>query len=260
MYRKVIMKHFFSFSIVLVTMVNIYSESTENSDSVKMMYSLQTFNACKNLEHIQKKLLCIKDEHIQIISKDPFICLLYDIITDEEAEHLKAAAMPKMKRSMVGTGEVSKVRTSSSAMFALHETEEICKIEKRISSLCECPVEHIEGLQVVWYKTGEEFKPHYDYLETELKKMHNSQRFITCFIYLNDVEFMAAGETVFPKLDIKIRPKKNMGVLWFNVDYTGKEDERMLHGGAPVLQHEKWGVNVWIHNKPYTGNGINYLD
>lgn len=74
------------------------------------------------------------------------------------------------------------------------------------------------------------------------------QRLVTVFVYLND---MVGGEcTHFPKLNLRSKPRKGCALLWYNLDGTGAPDELTLHGGEPVTQGQKWGMNIWLRERP----------
>jgi hypothetical protein len=68
---------------------------------------------------------------------------------------------------------------------------------------------------------------------------------IAFYEQLNDVS--SGGRTVFPDLDLSIRPQKGMAVLWFNKWLNGSVDFRALHGGCPVLGGEKWSNVIQTH-------------
>ncbi len=76
------------------------------------------------------------------------------------------------------------------------------------------------------------------------------QRVATFFTYLNNVPVDNGGETDFPKIfKLKVRPRKNTAVLWFNIRANGREDPRVLHAGLPVQGDlEKWGMNIWVRH------------
>ena len=60
---------------------------------------------------------------------------------------------------------------------------------------------------------------------------------ITLLLYLNDLESGDTGGcTVFPKLDISVRPERGIALLFINLDpATLQRDERMLHREGPLL-------------------------
>ena len=58
-------------------------------------------------------------------------------------------------------------------------------------------------------------------------------RLITMVVYLSDV--LEGGNTVFPKLDIAVAPRKGSAVVWENLRSDGTPYEETLHAGCPVL-------------------------
>ena len=67
--------------------------------------------------------------------------------------------------------------------------------------------------------------------------------------YLNDVE--EGGETWFPKLGVKIKPKPGKAALWHNLNKSQTACHPMSeHAGTPVIKGTKWAINVWIRQRP----------
>ena len=92
-----------------------------------------------------------------------------------------------------------------------HNTDDITKsISHRISKLVGIPLENAESIQVVEYKEGGEYRPHYDsWISDNSKKTlrlikYGGFRLSTALVYLNDVE--SGGETKFTKLDLTVKP------------------------------------------------------
>ncbi len=67
-------------------------------------------------------------------------------------------------------------------------------------------------------------------------------------VYLNDG--YRGGETIFPKLNIKVVPKAGDALLFDNV-VDGKVDQRSLHAGLPVEVGTKWIATRWIRRDPF---------
>lgn len=74
-------------------------------------------------------------------------------------------------------------------------------------------------------------------------------RILTFFIYLSDVE--EGGETAFPRIGIKVKPKRGSAVLWPSTySYNlSEKDPRTHHEALPVIKGMKYAANSWIH--PY---------
>ena len=70
------------------------------------------------------------------------------------------------------------------------------------------------------------------------------QRICTLLIYLNDVH--EGGETTFPKIDLKISPKKGAAIYFHYSNHIGQTDRQSLHRSVPVLNDEKWVATKWI--------------
>ena len=81
-----------------------------------------------------------------------------------------ALAQPRLARSETvqtetGASEVNDARTSEGMFFERGENALCQRIEARIAALLHWPVENGEGLQVLRYRPGAEYKPHYDYFD-----------------------------------------------------------------------------------------------
>ena len=69
-------------------------------------------------------------------------------------------------------------------------------------------------------------------------------RYLTVLFYLNDN--FEGGETIFPKINKLVKPKKGKAIIFQNVDNNGVIITQALHGGEPVKNGEKWIANKWI--------------
>lgn len=189
------------------------------------------------------------DREIDIITKfeEPLIVILGNVLSNEECDELIRLSKDKMQRSKIGsTREVDELRTSSSMFFQEGENEIVARVEKRISSIMSIPIEHGEGLQILKYTPGQEYKAHYDFFSST-SKVANNNRISTLIMYLNDVE--QGGETFFPKLNLSVTPQKGMAV-YFEYFYNDEDLNKLtLHGGAPVITGEKWVATQWMRKQ-----------
>jgi len=159
---------------------------------------------------------------------------LEGVISEAENQHLRRVGAPKLARSKVEGGQVTPDRTSSTAY--LDDDAVITRIKQRLAALCNYPLANFEPLQLVHYAPRQQYKPHHDYLDRAA-----TQRHVTFFLYLDDAD----GDTEFPQLGLRVRPKRNCAALWYNVDAAGRPDARTLHAGRPP-SGEKHGINVWV--------------
>lgn len=189
-----------------------------------------------------------EDREIQIISRleEPLIVVLANVLSDEECETLIEMSKNKMKRSKIGISrKINDIRTSSGTF--LEENEAVTRIERRIASIMNVSFEHGEGLHILKYTVGQEYKAHYDFF-AESSAAANNNRISTLVMYLNDVE--EGGETFFSKLNLSVSPKKGMAV-YFEYFYQDEALNKLtLHGGAPVIKGEKWVATQWMRRRP----------
>ncbi|WP_233505281.1 2OG-Fe(II) oxygenase [Sporosarcina sp. BI001-red] len=196
--------------------------------------------------HVGKKILT--DREIDIVAKieEPLIVVLGNMLSDEECDELIRLSTDKMKRSKIGTvREENELRTSSSMFIEESENLIVARIEKRIEAVMNIPIEHGEGLQILQYKPGQEYRAHHDFFSSTSKVTNN--RISTLIMYLNDVE--QGGETFFPHLNFSVSPKKGMAV-YFEYFYNDPTlNDITLHGGAPVEIGEKWVATQWMRKQ-----------
>lgn len=193
----------------------------------------------------------------------PRVILFGNLLGPEECEELIALSRGKVERSSVvnaatGAYDIHPHRTSEGTHFARGENDLIRRIESRISALVQIPVERGEPLQILHYRPGGEYKPHYDYFDpalpgNEAVLKHGGQRVATLVMYLNDVE--AGGSTVFPQVGLDVLPRRGNAVYFAYATEEGQLDSRTLHGGSPVSAGEKWIATKWFRQRPYGGPG-----
>ena len=182
----------------------------------------------------------------------PRVVVFGGLLSDEECDALIALARPRMSRSLTvatktGGEEVNEDRTSQGMFFQRGENELVKTIEARIARLVNWPIENGEGLQVLHYQRGAEYKPHYDYFDpaepgtpTILKR--GGQRVGTVVMYLNEPE--KGGGTTFPSVFFEVAPKRGNAVF-FSYERP-HPSTKTLHGGAPVIAGEKWIATKWL--------------
>ena len=188
---------------------------------------------------------------------NPRVVVFGGLLSDEECEALIELARPRLARSLTvdtdtGGEEVNADRTSNGMFFRRAENELVRRIEARIARLVNWPEENGEGLQILHYRPGTEYKPHYDYFDpaqpgtpTILKR--GGQRVGTLVMYLAEPE--KGGGTVFPDVHLEVAPKRGNAVF-FNYERP-HPSTRTLHGGSPVLAGEKWIATKWLRERRF---------
>jgi prolyl 4-hydroxylase len=183
---------------------------------------------------------------------EPRIVLFGDFLSKQECDRLVEAARPRMQRSMTAdprTGEtmVDTVRTSRGMFFHRDETSLVRTIEARIAKLLQWPVSHGEHLQVLHYRPGDRYEPHYDYFDPTQPGAapllaRGGQRLATFLMYLREPE--RGGDTTFPDLGLSFAPRRG-SALFFSYPVPDPSS-KSLHGGAPVQAGEKWVATKWL--------------
>jgi len=201
----------------------------------------------------------ILDRDVTVLTtmKHPRIIVLGGFLSDEECDKIVSLAGPRMARSetvdnQTGGSEVNASRTSRGMFFERGETGVIDRVEKRIAALLGWPLQNGEGLQVLHYQPGAEYKPHYDYFDpvhpgsaSILKR--GGQRVGTLLMYLNTPK--KGGGTIFPDVGFEVAPIKG-NACFFSYD-RAHVNTKSLHGGSPVIEGEKWVATKWLREREF---------
>lgn len=188
----------------------------------------------------------------------PDIVLINNFLSNDECEILIQQAELQLNPSTVvdletGGRQVHKGRTSEGMYFSRGQNALIQNLEHRLSELVGIPIGHGEGIQVLHYKVGAEYRPHYDYFPEESGSQNylktGGQRVVTVIMYLNDVE--EGGETIFPEITLSVTPRKGSALYFSYVNSMDQIDTKTLHGGAPVITGSKWIATKWFRKNPY---------
>ena len=204
-----------------------------------------------------------REIHMLFALTAPRIVLFGNLLSAEECEQMIELSRGKLARSSVvnnetGAYDIHPHRTSDGTYFDRGENDLIRRIEQRIADLVQYPEENGEPIQILHYKPGGEYKPHYDYFDprqpgNEQVLTQGGQRIATLVMYLNDVE--TGGSTVFPEVGIDVLPRRGNAVYFAYCSETGALDSRSLHGGSPVGGGEKWIATKWFRERQYVGSG-----
>lgn len=182
----------------------------------------------------------------------PRVVVFGGLLSHSECDELVGFAQARLARSetvqvATGASEVNTSRTSEGMFFGRGENALCARIEARIAALFSWPVENGEGLQILRYQPGAEYKPHYDYFDpaqpgTPAILKRGGQRVASLVMYLYSPQ--RGGATVFPDANLEINPVKGNAVF-FSYD-CAHPSTKTLHGGAPVLEGEKWVATKWL--------------
>lgn len=200
-----------------------------------------------------------RDVEILFSLATPRVVLLGGLLSDDECDALIEYGQTRLERSPVvsdtdGKTEVHAHRTSRGAMLQRGETELVSRIEARLAAVTRWPVENGEGLQMLQYEKGNEYRPHYDWFDATRPgpRKHlerGGQRVGTIVMYLSNVD--AGGGTSFPNIGLTVQPRKGSAVFFANTDAYRMPDQKTLHAGEPVERGVKYIATKWLRERPY---------
>jgi prolyl 4-hydroxylase len=201
----------------------------------------------------------LADREVRILAamKHPRVVVFGGLLSDDECDAMIAMARARLARSetvqtATGSNEVNAARTSEGMFFDRGEGELCTRIEARMAELMHWPVENGEGLQILRYGIGAEYRPHFDYFEpgdagTPAILRRGGQRVASLVCYLNTPA--RGGATIFPDVGLDVAPVKGNAVF-FSYDRPAAAT-LTLHGGAPVLEGEKWVATKWVREREF---------
>jgi prolyl 4-hydroxylase len=198
-----------------------------------------------------------RDVRVLLTMTSPRLVVFGGFLSDEECDEMIALAAPRLARSETvhnpsGGSEVHDSRTSDGMFFERGEHPMCARIEKRIAALVNWPIENGEGLQVLRYRPGAEYKAHHDYFDpaqpgTPTILQRGGQRVGTVVMYLNTVP--KGGGTSFPDVGVEVAPIRGNAVF-FSYD-RAHTATRTLHAGTPVVEGEKWVATKWLREREF---------
>jgi prolyl 4-hydroxylase len=194
---------------------------------------------------------------LQMLHANPPVFCVENFLTPYECDFLINAASDCFTPAPVvgkGAGEVSSSRTSSTCYLA---REDLPDYLRKVSLLTGKPVEHCELPQVGRYLPTQQYLQHFDAFDLSNEDgrrfaANGGQRTVTVLVYLNDVS--EGGQTAFPALNLEIKPKRGMAVVFFPATVDGLLDKMALHAALPAAEgHVKYVSQVWIRQGEYKG-------
>ena len=205
------------------------------------------------------RVLTVGDRSVEVLAAlgNPRVLVLGGLLSDDECDEMIEHSRRRLTRSETvqtdtGSSEVNAARTSDGMFFERAEFPLCERIEARMAALMRWPVENGEGLQILRYRAGAEYRPHYDYFDpaqpgTPALLKRGGQRVASLVCYLNTPA--KGGGTIFPDVGLEVAAIKGNAVF-FSYDRP-HPSTRSLHGGAPVLEGEKWVATKWVRERRF---------
>jgi prolyl 4-hydroxylase len=181
------------------------------------------------------------------LSDEPHVRIFKGLLTPAECAYLIRAAEPLFQPSMVydnaGQEVRDTIRTSDGAGFYwLIEDPAIHALNRRIAKATSTNYDQGEPLQALRYSPGQEYRPHFDYLEAV-----DNPRPWTALIYLNDD--YEGGGTRFVKAGLEVRGHAGDVLVFGNGGPDGKRHPLSEHAGLPVTAGIKYLATRWIRER-----------
>ncbi len=204
--------------------------------------------------HPAPPVVRVLDRDIKVLMtvEHPRVILFGGLLSNAECDELVTLSRARMSASQVVDkdtgGEIAhEGRTSSGFGFHRGATPLIDRIERRIATLLKWPLEQGEGLQILRYRVGQEYRPHYDYMDPAVPGAsaflaRGGQRVASLVMYLNTPT--GGGATNFPDIGLEVAAVKGNAVF-FSYDRP-HPSTKSLHGGMPVTDGEKWVATKWL--------------
>ena len=193
-----------------------------------------------------------RDVQVMFSLDHPRVVLFQNFLSAAECDELIRLSRNRMQASHVidmdsGNTRADAGRTSSGTAFTRGESPLIERIERRIEALLQWPYERGEALQILRYEVGQEYKPHYDYVDPTQPGAapflaRGGQRVASLVMYLNTPQ--DGGGTNFPDVGLEIAAHQGCAV-YFSYDRPHPMT-RSRHGGMPVRAGEKWVATKWL--------------
>jgi len=184
------------------------------------------------------------------IGESPNLTFFPQLFGRDECQYLIRAAEPMLEPSVVVDNRTGKqirdpVRTSDSIGFTQPlENPAVHALNRRIAAASGTNVEQGEPLQVLRYRPGQEYKPHFDAIPG-----FANQRIFTMLVWLN--EDYDGGETLFMQSGRKLKGRTGDALLFRNTGAEGQRDPSSAHAGLPVARGEKLIASRWIRARRF---------
>jgi len=178
------------------------------------------------------------------LSARPHAVLFEGLLTNAECGYLIQAARELFEPSMVYDESHRRVRdtirTSDGATINwLMEDPAVHALNRRIAAATKTSYEQGEALQVLRYSPGQQYHPHFDWIDAA-----ENQRIWTALVYLN--EGYEGGATAFVRTGLEVRGHAGDMLLFSNADQEGNGDPLAEHAGLPVTGGVKYLATRWI--------------
>jgi prolyl 4-hydroxylase len=183
----------------------------------------------------------------EVLSETPHVTLFRGLFTAAECAYLLTVATPMFQPSTVNTSSGQTVRdpirTSDGATIDwMIEDPAVHALNRRLAAVSGTDAAQGEALQILRYRPGQQYKPHYDFVRSS-----ENQRVLTALVWLN--ADYAGGATAFVKTGLNIKGERGDCLLFRNALPDRSVDPLSEHAGLPVTAGEKLLASRWIREE-----------
>lgn len=195
----------------------------------------------------------------RIVSASPRIATVEGLASPQLCRSLIARAQGKLTRATVfdpatGAPRNEEVRTNTHCHLLRDESDLLLSfLRARMAQIAELLVSAMEATMILHYAPGEQFLPHFDFLDTNSPGAakdvaERGQRVLTFLLSLNDD--YEGGQTEFPALGRRWKGRAGNAIFFWNVEPDGTPDRRTAHAGLAPVTGEKWLLSQWMRARP----------
>uniref|UniRef100_A0A182YB72 Prolyl 4-hydroxylase alpha subunit domain-containing protein n=1 Tax=Anopheles stephensi TaxID=30069 RepID=A0A182YB72_ANOST len=189
---------------------------------------------------------------VEVLSNDPFVALMHDMVYDGEIAQLQALGDTHIKRSGITNDSWLPVFYDNHQTYTLHDRDHpvVERLTRRIERATGLSCETAEDLKMIYNEVGAFKTSEIDAIQTkaELHRFaYAGDRLATVLLFLNDVP--EGGYTIFPKLRVVIPPQKGTLAFWYNLKATGEANPLMKYSICPLMSDVKWTAKKLIHTR-----------
>jgi prolyl 4-hydroxylase len=227
------------------------------SEALRLLAALAEVNprSRRELERIEAMALTGDGDPLEApegerICEAPAILRFERLFSGEECAWLASAAEAMLEPAVVidpATGRQVRdpVRVCDSVGFTWPlENPAVHALNRRLAAASGTDVGQGEPLQILRYRPGGEYRPHFDAIPG-----FTNQRAMTFLVWLNDG--YEGGETHFPTPGLRLKGRTGDAILFRNSGADGRRDPASGHSGLPVAAGEKRIASRWIRQRPF---------
>jgi prolyl 4-hydroxylase len=209
----------------------------------------------RELERLRAMALTADGDPVEVprgerLCDAPEVTLFPRLFSAAECAWLVEGAAPMLEPAVVvdpasGRQRRDPVRVCDSVGFPWPlENPAIHALNRRIAAASGTAVEQGEPLQVLRYRPGGEYRPHFDAIPG-----FANQRAMTMLVWLSDG--YEGGETHFPAPGLRLKGRVGDSILFRNTGPDGCPDPASGHSGLPVTAGEKLIASRWIRERAF---------